>query len=70
MHFRVFFKVKVRNGEYFFSCLNLNFLFGGGGGGCLKFLIFFIGGGVNGRCCARAYVWRKNESTPRPRTVA
>ena len=22
MHFRVFFKVKVQNGEYFFSCYN------------------------------------------------
>ena len=32
MHFRVFFKVKVQNGEYFFKCLNLefNFFFGGG----------------------------------------
>ena len=30
-------------------------------GGCLKFLIFF---GMNGRCWARAYVCRKNESTP------
>ena len=28
MHFRVFFKVKVRNGEYFFSCY---FFFWGGG---------------------------------------
>ena len=31
--------------------------------GCLKFLIFL---GVNGRCWARAYVCRKNESTPPP----
>ena len=30
---------------------------------CLKFLIFL---GVNVRCWARAYVWRKNESTPPP----
>ena len=43
MHFRVFFKVKVQNGEYFFSCLNLDFFWGGGG--CLKFLIYFFRGG-------------------------
>ena len=32
------------------------------------FFFFFGGGGVgtNGRCWARAYVWRKNESTPLP----
>ena len=29
--------------------------------GCLKFLIFF---GVNGRCGARALVWRTNQSSP------
>ena len=42
-----------------------NFFFGGGG--LLKFQIFlgvleipfFFGGGVNGRCWARAYVYRK-----------
>ena len=43
--------------------------------GMLKFQIFiwsawnswfFFGGGVNGRSWARAYVWRKNESTPAP----
>ena len=28
---------------------------------CLKFMIFL---GVNGRCWARAYVWREKESTP------
>ena len=33
MHFRVFFKVNVQNGEYFFSCLNLEFNFFGGRGG-------------------------------------
>ena len=27
MHFRGFFKVKVQNGGYFFSCLNLEFNF-------------------------------------------
>ena len=43
MHFRVFFKVKVQNGEYFFSCLIFIFFFGGGG--CLKFLIYFFSGG-------------------------
>ena len=32
MHFRVFFKVNVQNGEYFFSCQSLDFFFGGGGG--------------------------------------
>ena len=34
--------------------------------GELEFLIFFFfgGGGVNGRCWARAYICRKNESTP------
>ena len=31
--------------------------------GCLKFLIFW---GANGRCLVRAYVQRKNESTPPP----
>ena len=25
VHLRVFFKVKVQNGEYFFICLNLEF---------------------------------------------
>ena len=59
MHFRVFFKVNVQNGEYFFSCQSLEFnffLFFFEGGGRLKFLIFFFlgGGGVNGRCWARA----------------
>ena len=27
MHFRVFFKVNVQNGEYFFSCQSLEFIF-------------------------------------------
>ena len=36
MHFRVFFKVNVQNGEYFFSCLNFDFFF----------FFFFWGGGV------------------------
>ena len=26
MHFRVFFKVKIQNGEYFFSCKNFKYL--------------------------------------------
>ena len=31
-------------------------------------IFFFWGGGegVNGRCWARAYIWRKNESNPSP----
>ena len=36
MHFRVFFKVKVQNGEYFLVAKIYNFFFfffGGGGGG-------------------------------------
>ena len=32
--------------------------------GVLEFLIFLFGGGVNGRCLARAYVRRKTESIP------
>ena len=49
MHFKVFFKVNGQNGEYFFSCLNLEFnLIFGRGGGCLKFLIFFFFGGGGG----------------------
>ena len=43
--------------------------------GCLKFIIFLFlflllffflggGGGVNSRCWTRAYICRKNESTP------
>ena len=27
MHFKVFFKVKIQDGEYFFRCLNLEFNF-------------------------------------------
>ena len=49
MHFRVFYKVKVQNGVYFW--------------GLLKFQIFFgvleipvINGGLNGICWAQAYV--------------
>ena len=70
MHFRVFFKVNVQNGEYFFSCQNLEFFyffFWEGGGGVLEILdFFFFGGGVKGRCWARTYIWRKNESNPSP----
>ena len=39
MHFRVFFKVKVQNGGYFFGVLKFQIFFGG----FLKFLIFFGG---------------------------
>ena len=42
MHFRIFFNVKVQNGEYFFSSISF-FFWGGGGGGCLKFLTFLGG---------------------------
>ena len=51
------------------------FFFWGGGGGVLEIpdIIFFFGGGggggTNGRCWARAYVWRKNESTPLPSRI-
>ena len=52
MHFRVFFKVKVQNGGYFFGLLKFQIFFLG----CLKFLIylffffffFFFGGGGGG----------------------
>ena len=70
MHFRVFFNSNVQNGEYVFSCKNLDIFFlGGGWGGLLEipdffffFFLFFGGGGGDGRCWARAYIWRKNES--------
>ena len=58
MHFRVFFKVKVQNWD-FFGLLEFQIFFGG----CLKFLILF---GVNGRCWVRAYVYGKKLSTPPP----
>ena len=51
MHFRVFFKVNVQNGEYFFSCLNLVFNFFCWGLGVLEipdiyiYIFFFLGGG-------------------------
>ena len=51
MHFMVFFKVKVQNGSIF-RLLNIHFIFWGVGG-------YFGGGGVNGRCLARAYVGKK-----------
>ena len=38
MHFRVFFKVKVQNGEYFLVLLKFQIIFG-----VLKFLISFRG---------------------------
>ena len=59
MHFRVFLKVMVQNGGYLFGLVKFQIFFLG----CLKFLIFL---GVNGRCWARVYVWRKNKSTPPP----
>ena len=39
LHFRVFFKAKVQNGNIFLAARISNFL------GCLKFLIFFFFGG-------------------------
>ena len=61
----VFWGVAIISYVFLFFCW--------GGGGFLKFLGFFFcfffcfwGGGVYGRCWARAYVWRKNESTPTP----
>ena len=58
MHFRFFLLKSMYNMGIFF--------------GLLKFQIFFWGMpdipyiflGVNSRCSAQAYVWRKNESTP------
>ena len=50
-------------GDIFYTKIsNIFFFFAGGGGGGgwwggLKILIFF---GVNGRCWAQDYVWRKN----------
>ena len=47
-HFRVFFKVKVQNGGYFFGLLKFQILFG-----VLEIpVIFFFWGGVNSRCWA------------------
>ena len=53
MHFRVFFKVNVQNGEYFFSCqsleFNVFFVFFLRGGGSLEIPdIIFLGGGGGG----------------------
>ena len=59
MHFCVFSESQGREWRIFF--------------GLLKFQIFIWGAwnswyflGVNGRCWARAYIWRKNDSTPPP----
>ena len=60
MHLGSFLKVKVQNGGYFLGLLKFQIFFFG----CLKFLIFL--GMLNGRCWVRAYVCRKNESTPPP----
>ena len=55
MHFRVFRKVKVKKGRYFFlGCLIFKYFLE-----CLKFLIFSLR-----ECWALAYVSRKNENTP------
>ena len=54
MHFRVILlRSRYRMGDIFFGCYNFKYFWG-----CLKFLIFFFfgGGGVKGRCWARAYV--------------
>ena len=66
MHFWVFFRSMYRMGVFFlgggllsFQIFFFFFFFLGGGGGFLKFLIFFGGEGVYGRCWARA-------STPTP----
>ena len=40
MHFRVFLKVKVQNGGYFFGVAKISYIYFGG---CLKFLIYFGG---------------------------
>ena len=53
---------RYRMGDIFGAAKVSLFFFGGGG--CLKFLIFIFW--VNCRCWARAYVCRKNESTPHP----
>ena len=45
MHFMVFFKVKVQNGEYFFGCLNLEFKIFWGVLEIPYIYIFFFGGG-------------------------
>ena len=55
MHFWVFFKVNVQNWGYFWGLLKFPIFFG-----MLEIPDFFFflggGGGVNGRCWARAYV--------------
>ena len=56
MHFRVFPECQCTELGYFLGCYNFKYFLG-----CLKFLIFL---GANGRCWARTYVCRKNESTP------
>ena len=58
-----FLKVKVQNRKYFWGLLKFQIFLG-----CLKFLIFFWGGegGGNGRCWARAYVFRKMRVPPPP----
>ena len=49
---------RYRMGDIFWGLLKFQIIFG-----CLKFLIFSW---VNGRCWTRAYIRRKNESTPPP----
>ena len=54
-----FLKVKVQNGGICFWLLKFQFFLG-----VLEIPDIFLG--VNGRCWARAYVCRKNESPPPP----
>ena len=57
MHFKVFSWGQGKELGIFFWVAKISNIFLG----CLKFLIFFW---VKGRCWVRAYVCRKNESTP------
>ena len=69
MHFRVFLKVNVQNGGYFWRVAKISNIFW-----VLEIpdiyiyiFFFFLGGGVvNGRCWARTSYEEKNESTPPP----
>ena len=66
MHLGSFLRSMYRMGNIFLS-LKFRIFLGGGGWGVLEipdFFFFFWGGGVNGRCWARAYIWRKHESNP------
>ena len=54
----VFFKVKVQNGGIFGGLLKFQISLGGLENSCFffSFFFFFLGGGMTGRCWARAYV--------------